>query len=103
MIGADPFENPVPVKQSVIENRNLRIALAVVFSVNVNFHARRTGNYETLSVKATLNREIESLNRAEKNFRWRAIRNPFFGVYRLLWVTNGYYRLPAVTRQVTLT
>jgi hypothetical protein len=28
----------------VIEHGDLRIALAVIFSVNVNFHARRTGN-----------------------------------------------------------
>ena len=56
VIGANALEDAIAVQQAVIENGNFRIALAVIFAINVNFHARRTGNYETLWVKATLNR-----------------------------------------------
>ncbi len=38
MISADALKNAVAVKQTVIEHGHLRIALAAIFAVNVNFH-----------------------------------------------------------------
>ena len=39
VVGADAFEDPVAVKQAVVEDRNLRVAFVMVFAVNENFHA----------------------------------------------------------------
>lgn len=41
VVGANAFEHAVPVKQPVIENRNLRVPFAVIFPVNIDLHANR--------------------------------------------------------------
>ena len=38
VVGPNALEDAVPVQQPVVEDRNLGVALVVVFSVNINFH-----------------------------------------------------------------
>ncbi len=46
MISADALKNAVAVKQPVIEHGHLRVALAVIFAVNENFHQCRQGYWK---------------------------------------------------------
>jgi len=43
MIRSDAFEDAIAVQQAVIEDGYLRVALAIIFAVNVNFHGSSVG------------------------------------------------------------
>ena len=55
VIGANALKNPVAVKQAVIEDRNLRIPLVVIFAINKNFHFRINAAYWKKPVEANVN------------------------------------------------
>jgi hypothetical protein len=55
VIGANALKNPVTVKQPVIEDRNLRIPLVVIFAINKNFHFRINAGYRKKPAEANLN------------------------------------------------
>ncbi len=38
MISPDSFKNPVPVKESVVKDRNLGLILVPIFSIDLYFH-----------------------------------------------------------------
>src|SRR6476469_9588355 len=40
VIRADAFENTVPIQQPVVKNRNLRVLLVVILTVDKNLHFR---------------------------------------------------------------
>ena len=43
VIGANPFKDAVAVEQAVVEYRDLRVLLVVIFPVDVDFHALKSG------------------------------------------------------------
>jgi urease beta subunit len=55
MIGANALKNPVTIKQPVIEDRNLRGALIVIFAINKNFHFRINAAYGKKPAEANVN------------------------------------------------
>jgi putative aminopeptidase FrvX len=55
VIGANALKNPVTIKQTVIEDRNLRGALIVIFAINKNFHFSINAAYWKNPADANLN------------------------------------------------
>jgi hypothetical protein len=70
MIGANALKNPVTIKQPVIEDRNLRGALIVIFAINKNFHFRISAAYCKKPVEANVN-----LNRGTGGAQLDAVAN----------------------------
>ena len=73
VISANALKNPITIKQAVIEDRNLRITLVVIFAINKNFHFRINADYWKNPAEANLNL---TGRRRRKETHFNKIRNP---------------------------
>ena len=55
VVGADALKHAIAVKQAVIEHRDFCVALAVIFAININLHAKRLQTYAIKTAEANVN------------------------------------------------